>query len=539
VQVAVAAVMGTGAVAALSVGAATGQAAIAGWPMVGHDAGLSSRSAAQSAQRPVLAVGWPRPGFPHAFDLSKQLLTTSPQPLVGANGALVLGGGPTTAILNANGSIRQVLPIGPISGIDPAGNLVGFAGEGYAVASYTPQGRARWTVGIFGHSAADRSLVVAPNGNSYALTGEWSLTVISPTGLVLWSATELNLTGGPPTTMAVAPDGTLYVVARDSSSLLQARHPDGTVAWPSPPTLPGAIGQIAVAPDGSLRVVDGQYLSAVAADGQLLWSVPMPTASGIAIAADGTTIVSASGAPPSWPYYQPPIGSVAAVSPAGTMRWRISGRFVPGNPLIGGDGTIYMPGAPLVALRPDGTQLFALAAGTPLVPKAIGTDGTLYAGELVGGGAPIVALASPSVRAGSVVPSPAALNRIISPLSMTVRFRTHGAAVTCPTPGHPCSPLTSLGSMVSFTLRSNATVLFTVRRASDGRPVTHTAQRLLSGTTWEELTGGIYPDSAYIFPQSLTAKGGPLRPGRYTITVRASAGSSAVQTRPVSFVILN
>ncbi len=137
------------------------------------------------------------------------------------------------------------------------------------------------------------------------------------------------------------------------------------------------------------------------------------------------------------------------------------------------------------------------------------------------------------------MPNPARLNHLISPLNMTVRFRTHGAAVTCPTPSRPCSPTTSLGSLVSFTLRSPATVLFTVRRASDGHQVTHTAQRLLAGTTWEELTGGIYPDSASIFPQWLTRPGGLLRPGRYTITARASAGRSLVQARPVSFVVLN
>jgi hypothetical protein len=93
--------------------------------------------------------------------------------------------------------------------------------------------------------------------------------------------------------------------------------------------------------------------------------------------------------------------------------------------------------------------------------------------------------------------------------------------------------------MVSFTLRSPATVLFTVRRASDGRPVVHTAQRLLAGPTWEEFASVPYPDSAWIFPQYLLARGGPLRPGRYTITARASVGGRIVQTHPVGFVILN
>ena len=242
---------------------------------------------------------------------------------------------------------------------------------------------------------------------------------------------------------------------------------------------------IAVAPDGSLRVLDrNNNLSALAADGHVLWSAPVPAGAGIAIAADGTTIVYVSGAPPTWPSPQPGIGSVTAVDATGHALWRVNGRFLGGNPVIGGDGTVYLPGAPMVALRPNGTQLFALTAGTPLIAEAIGTDGTLYAGNQRSG-APIIALASPSGRAGSVVPNPAAMHSLISPLSMTTSFRTHGAAVVCPAPGRPCAPTSSLGSMVSFTLRSPSTVLFTVRRARDGRPVTHTAQRLLSGTTWE------------------------------------------------------
>ena len=527
--------VGTGAIAALGVGTATGQSALAGWPMVGHDAGLSSRSTAQSAQRPVLALGWPRPGFPYAFNLSKQLLTTPPQPLVGANGTILLAGGPTTAIVNPNGTIRQVLPVGPVSAIDPAGNLLGFVNSA-TVASYTPQGRLRWTAPISGHSTAGRSILVAANGDIYVLTSDWGVTVIAPTGHVLWSAVDVH--GDNPATMAVAPDGTLYLgvapnfgLSGPNSSLLYALHPDGTPAWPSPTTLPGGVARIAVTPDGSLRVVNGDQLSAVSADGHLLWSVPMLAGTEMAIAANGTTIVNVRLS------NTPPVFHVAeGVSSGGVILWRYRAYF--GTPIVGGDGTIYLGGKVMMALRADGTRLWQVASGTGLTPKAIGTDGTLYATE-GGPGAPIIAFASPSGRAGSAVPDWVKIPRLISPLSMTVRLRTRGAVVTCPTPGHPCSPTTPLGSMVSFTLRDPATVLFTVRRSSDGRPVAHTAQRLSPGTTWEELIGGIYPDSAYIFPRSLTAKSGPLRTGRYTITARASIGRSVVQTRPVSFVVLN
>jgi len=464
-----------------------------------------------------------------------------PQPLVGANGVLLIAGGPVTDILNPNGTIRQVLPVGQIHAIDKDGNLLGLLGNG-ALASYTPQGRRRWTAGIFGGpSAAESAILVlpSPDGNTY-VNSQDGITAVGPTGHVRWTD---NQTAEGQVPMAVGPDGTLYVGVSSSpagtSAQLNARHPDGSPAWPSPTTLPGWVAAIAVAPDGSLRVLDrNNNLSGVAADGHVLWSVPVPAGAGIAIAADGTTIVYVSGAPPTWPNPQPGIGSVTAVDATGHALWRVNGRFLGGNPVIGGDGTIYVPGAPMVALRPNGTQLFALATGIPLVPEAIGTDGTLYAGNQRSG-APIIALASPSGRAGSVVPDPAAMHGLISPLSMTTRFRTHGAAVVCPTPGRPCAPTTSLGSLMSFTLRSAATVLFTVRRASDGRPVVHTAQRLLAGTTWEEFTSVPYPDSAWIFPQYLLARGGPLRPGRYTITARASAGRSVVQTRPVSFVILN
>lgn len=526
----------SGAVATLTIGSAAGQATLAGWPMAGHDAGLSSRSTATSAQRPVLALGWPRPGFPYAANLGKQLLTAPVHPLIAPAGTIVLAGGPTTAIANPNGTIQKVLPIGPIAAIDTAGNLLGFVNDGDGVASYTPQGRLRWTAPISGHSAADRELLVAPNGDIYALTSGWSVTVIGPSGHVLSNATALNLPGGNPTSMAVAPDGTLYVgvapYSSPNSRLLYALHPDGSSAWPSPATLPGGIVRIAVAPDGSLRVVDDAgHLSAVSTTGRLVWSVPVLAGTAIAVAANGTTIanVSLSKTPPV-------VHAAEAISADGAILWRYRATF--GTPIIGGDGTIYLGGAVMMALRPNGTRLWQVATGTGLTPEAIGADGTLYAGE-GGPGAPLVAVASPSGRAGSVVPNWVRLPHLISPLSMTVRFRTHGAAVTCPTLGRPCSPTTSLDSLVSFTLRDPATVLFTVRRSGVGRSVAHTVQRLQPGTTWEELIGGIYPDSASIFPRSLTARGGPLRPGQYTITVRASAGQSVVQTRPVSFVVVN
>lgn len=531
--------MGAGAIAALGVGTATGQSALPGWPMIGHDAGLSSRSTARSAQRPVLRLGWPQPGFPYAFNLSKQLLTTPLHPLVAPNGTIVLAGGPTTAIANRNGTIQKVLPIGPIAAIDSAGNLLGFVNDGYGIASYTPQGRLRWTAPISGHSAADRALLVAPNGDTYALTSGWSVTVIGPTGDVLSTVNQTNVPAGNPTSMAVAPAGTLYVgvapYSSPNSPRLYALHPDGSPAWSSPTTLPGGVVKIAVAPDGTLRVLDEQgHLSAVGADGRLLWSVPVFVEGGLAIAADGTTVVNfrADRGPG-----QATFGRVEGVGSDGTIRWAFGGKFV--QPIIGGDGTIYLGGtAQFVALRPDGTRLFNRAIGIPLIPEAIGTDGTLYAAE-TGPGAPIVALAGPSAPGGSAIPDHTLLRRLISPLQMTTRFRTRGAVVTCPTPGHPCSPTTPLGSMVSFTLLDPATVLFTVRRSSDGRSVAHTAQHLYAGTVWEEIIGGIYPDSAYIFPRALTAKGGPLRPGRYTITARATFGRAVVQTGPVSFVILN
>ncbi len=525
------------------VGTAAGQTALSGWPMIGHDAGLSSRSTARSAQRPVLRLGWPRPGFPYAFDLSKQLLTTNLRPLVAPNGTIVLAGGPTTAIANPNGTIQKVLPIGPITAIDPAGNLLGFVNGGYGVASYTPQGRRLWVAPISGHSAADRALLVAATrrylcpdlglvGHRHRLRPGTCSRPSTPSTMLncpaaIQRAWRLRL---PARCMWEWPP-----IQPRTHPLLYALHPDGSPAWPSPTTLPGGVAKIALAPDGTLRVLDDKgHLSAVGTDGRVLWSVPVFVGGGLAIAADGTTVVNfRADRGPGWATF----GRVEGVASDGTIRWAYGGKF--GQPIIGGDGTIYLGGTDqFVALRPDGTRLFNRAIGIPLIPEAIGIDGTLYAAE-TGRGAPIVALAGPSAPTGSPIPDHTRLRQLISPLSMTVRFRTHGAAVTCPTPGHPCSPTTPLGSMVSFTLLDPATVLFTVRRASDGHAVAHTAQRLLAGTVREEPIGGIYPDSASIFPQWLTKPGGLLRPGRYTITARATFGRAVDQTRPVGFVVLN
>ncbi len=336
----------------------------------------------------------------------------------------------------------------------------------------------------------------------------------------------------------MGPDGAVYYGLTTYSGAvpsvvetpnLVARSPDGQILWMRP--LAGGVGRVAVADDGTLRVLSGgrsPELHALASDGSERWSLPVP--SGVmAVGADGTAYLAVSGGVRAGGVLKS--GELWAVGPDGRVRWIYRGRLDGSYPVVGGDGMIYVGGSPLVALRPDGSRAWSFpATSTPLAPQAIGTDGTLYAtaaGAERDYALPQVnlALAGPSAPARVVLPRLSAQRGLLAGVRLSpTRFRLGGAVSLCPAPGQPCRPAHPLGAVLRYTLRRESALVIVVRRARDGKVMSRLVRRAHPGITWRSLADA--------------ADSKPLTPGRYTLTMRAAAGRARAVVGPLRFTVV-
>ena len=168
-------------------------------------------------------------------------------------------------------------------------------------------------------------------------------------------------------------------------------------------------------------------------DGGVRWSVPVGRdLSGLATGADGAVyVVEARGIARPDGLLVP--GTVRAIGPDGGQRWAYRGRIAGRDPVVGGDGTIYVGGSPLVALRRDGTRAWAFPpASRAIVPDAIGADGTLYA---EGGGGAMFALAgssAPPAGRGPLAHPPARPDRRAAPAAGALSHARAGLALPGP-----------------------------------------------------------------------------------------------------------
>jgi hypothetical protein len=217
--------------------------------------------------------------------------------------------------------------------------------------------------------------------------------------------------------------------------MLVARRPDGQTLWERP--LGGKAVRIEVADDGTVIVAQtyagGTALRAFGPDGTERWLLPtehLPL--WMAIGADGTLYFTTPADVRGSAVVDP--GLVWAVGPDGRLRWTYRGaQITMADPIVGGDGTIYVGASPLVALHPDGSRAWAFPpTARSLVPRVIGGDGTLYAE----GDGTWFAIPGPSARARVTPPSPEGQRRLIAGLRLTpTRFRMRGRAQLCPSPG--------------------------------------------------------------------------------------------------------
>lgn len=478
------------------------------WPMAGHDAAGTNRSTAISAQAPALLPGWPRGGM-------------DGPPLVAPGGAVeMMAGEGAIAIMNADGTRRRTLPVGPLRAIGPDGRHYVWGAPSDPVSASTPAGDLLWRTPPYlgvGPEASNAVLRPAPDGG-VLVSGDWTVVALDSSGAVRWRIPSRE--EDDPAALAVGPDGTLRLGRmHDGTPMLVSLRPDGEPLWQRPVGAPAT--RVAVADDGTAIVVRGptgprgrEALLAVARDGGVRWSLPAGRGpKGLAIGADGTVYLAEAAD-----------GVLRAIGPDGVVRWTHSGRIASGDPIVGGDGTVYLGGSPLVALRPDGSRAWAFpATSRPLVPQAIGADGTLFATEGPNlAGSAMMALAGPSATTRVAPRSPARQRALVAGLKIRpARFRMTGPVSVCPVP-RGCRPGTPFGATLGFTLRRDGAVAVTIRR-SGGRVVTRRSWLTRRGTTWT----GLWDAADYRV----------LAPGRYSATVRAAAGSVRASAGPVRFTV--
>jgi len=198
--------------------------------------------------------------------------------------------------------------------------------QNFIVAQRPGGGRTRFDM----HDNVDSSAVLDADGNVYMGSNADKLVSLDPAGNLRW---ELPTGGDVKSAPAIGPNGDIYVGS--NSRKLFAVGKDGTKRW--------------------------EYDAA-----SNLESSPV-------IADDGTIYIGAQDS------------KLHAVLPNGIKKWVYDG---PGAfdwqvlPALAADGTIYAPsGSKLVALRPDGTELWTFDTGSTIrTPVVVDVDGIVFVG---------------------------------------------------------------------------------------------------------------------------------------------------------------
>jgi outer membrane protein assembly factor BamB len=240
-----------------------------------------------------------------------------------------------------------------------------------------------WTIQLPGPYAGEIAdgISQANDGTIY-VSAMGRLSAIDPeSGNIYWTFTGQNNSRSTP---AVGADGTVYWGYEDN---FVALSPDGMPVW----SWSGLSGNLVfgsspvVAADGTVYVThDGLF--SFSAEGDVNWALPFGnwTHSSPAIGPDSNIYVGSN------------TGYLYAFSPEGDLEWL---RFVASNdnpPSIADDGTIYIGTSTgrVYAYQPDGTLRWTFVteeaqydnASVQAAP-AIGSDGSLYFGTHVTGGA--------------------------------------------------------------------------------------------------------------------------------------------------------
>jgi outer membrane protein assembly factor BamB len=198
---------------------------------------------------------------------------------------------------------------------------------------------------------------------------------VSPAGDVVYSYPSLCTSEA-----TIAFDGTVYfldVAAGFDHGVIRGVRSDGSLKWSTEMLEPG-VSPVTIGAGGVVYSVVGNALRAWTADGDPLWSAPLP-GKGIqhaspAIAPDGTIVVTCQSFPITT--------FVAAFTPDGSPIFPPVDLLQPGmtSPVIAADGTTYASSsAGLFAIRKDGSTRWMIPGqfGGQMA-MLLGADGTLY-----------------------------------------------------------------------------------------------------------------------------------------------------------------
>jgi hypothetical protein len=217
-----------------------------------------------------------------------------------------------------------------------------------------------WSATVSG--LAGTSPVVAADGTIY-VTG-LDLYAITPNGKQKW-VSLIGSTSGP---AAIAADGTIVVMSEDEN--LRAIHPDGTPSWTCKlQSFADTYSAPAIAPDGTIYVINSSALFSVSSTGTLNWSQSRTFTSNVAVGADGTIYVN-------------DLQHLYAIHPNQVGAWTFP---VPGDtisdPVVGPDGTIYVAaeGGHVDAVNQDGSSKWTMPIAAGVTQVELGPDGTVYA----------------------------------------------------------------------------------------------------------------------------------------------------------------
>jgi hypothetical protein len=281
-------------------------------------------------------------------------------PAVDADGYMICGDSTgLVAALNAStGSIlwHSQVPYGveSVPAIAPNGMIYITSNNVYrsppngqgALSALRPNGSVLWSTEFNGTLTAP---TIANDGSIYVcekglMNPEDSrLYSVAPNGTIKWSS-EPKVTFCP--SPALGKDGTIYASFQNNPVI--AFFPNGIVKWSAVPiTDSGPVGRImntggiAVGADGTVYAGAWNYsFSAYAPDGKVKWyrACQEEMTGGVAIAPDGTILVTGRGDGPYWS------SALYAFNANGQLKWRYASTsaFL-GSPCVSADGLIFVP----------------------------------------------------------------------------------------------------------------------------------------------------------------------------------------------------
>jgi len=219
--------------------------------------------------------------------------------------------------------------------------------------------------------------------------GSDKLYAINPDGTKKWEYTiSENFFNSP----VIGTDGTIYVTSDSSigwgivSKRLSAIEPDGSKKWELSP-VNGNWGSSSLAVDSSGTIYfAADSLNAINADGTKKWSIETDylNHSSPAIGIDGIIYVGTSSS------YSPDKGSLYAIEPDGTIKWKYTAGFGMYSPALSPNGTIYVFGLyvdphtgrqandwkSLITINSDGSLCWQIETGGSFAVTDY--DGTIY-----------------------------------------------------------------------------------------------------------------------------------------------------------------